>query len=216
MHTQLRFMDQQRHRRGFSAVELLVAAAVLVLLLGAAVPMMRRYMRDGREEKAMADARMIAMSLQAFHDGLGIWPTRSSAGVDGVLWVLGSGAELPVVSPFLGANPIGAWLTDGEHGDLLQNHLGRNAPGGHAEGHYPIQGERRWRGPYGAMSLPLDPWDRPYVVVVRSGMTIHASRFQRMFVLSAGADGVLDTCADLTATTDIDECDIGVVVSNRR
>jgi prepilin-type N-terminal cleavage/methylation domain-containing protein len=203
-------------RRGFSLVEVLVAAAVVVLLVGLAVPMMRTYLRDGCEEEALVEAKAIAQALQAFHDDLGVWPSRSSAGVDTMVWVLGSGASVPTESPFLGSNPLADWLVDGVHGDTLDRHLRQNAPGGKPEGSYPIQGERRWQGPYGAGPFPLDPWGRPYLVVVRSGTSTHATRYKRLFVLSAGPDGVLDTPSDMTRTTEIHPADIGVVVSDRR
>jgi hypothetical protein len=107
-------------------------------------------------------------------------------------------------------------LLGANNGDTLDNHLLTNTPGGAAGAAYPTTGSARWRGPYAAGSLPLDPWGRPYLVTVIAGYSTHATNYKRLVVLSAGPDGDIDTAAQLTATTTIAGDDIGMILSQRQ
>ena len=62
---------------------------------------------------------------------------------------------------------------------------------------------------------PMDPWGRPYLVTVISSWYSHATRYKRVFVLSAGPDGRIDTQNISTATTDIADTDIGLILHQR-
>jgi len=100
-------------------------------------------------------------------------------------------------------------------GDLLNNHLLRNQPQGAAAAAYPTTGNIRWRGPYLNGSAPLDPWGRPYVINIISGYYPHATLYKRVWVMSAGPNGLFDTSANATATTDITGDDIGVLLTQQ-
>jgi type II secretory pathway pseudopilin PulG len=201
---------------GFSLVEAIVVLAVVLLLTGIAVPMVRGFMSDGRRARAEADVKAIAHAVTSFYRDVGVWPARNAAGVNNVLYTLCSGPAAPATNPFANTNNISTWLMDGTHGDTLDNHLVRNTPGGSAGGAYPTAGSVRWRGPYATAATPLDPWGRPYLVTVRSGTSTNATNFKRMYVLSAGPDGVIDTPATLSATTELAGDDVGLLISIRQ
>lgn len=205
-----------RRQCGFTLVEVIVVLSVVLLLTGIAVPLITGYINDGRRARAEAEIKVIASALTSFYKDVGAWPARAADGSDNVLRVLGSGSSLPIGSPFNGADQLSTWLIDGSNGDTLDNHLLTNTPGGAAAGAYATTGSNRWRGPYTAGGLPFDPWGRPYLVTVISGHSTDAVNFKRMFVLSAGPDGAIDTDASLTATTEISNDDLGVVVSQRQ
>ena len=65
-------------------------------------------------------------------------------------------------------------------------------------------------------TAPLDPWGRPYVVNVISGFYNHATNYKRIFVMSAGPNGVFDTSYLATATTDIAGDDIGMLLAEKQ
>ena len=81
---------------------------------------------------------------------------------------------------------------------------------------YKTEGSAQWRGPYLQDSAPHDPWGRPYLVTVVSGHSDDNDVFKRLFVLSAGPDGVIDTNGRLDTTTEISGDDLGAIVSQRR
>jgi prepilin-type N-terminal cleavage/methylation domain-containing protein len=208
-------MVPARRAAGFTLVEVVVVLAVVLLLAAIGVPMINGYLHDGRRARAEAEAKTIASSLVAFYKDLGVWPARRG-GVDNVLYTLCTGPAVPAKNPFTNRSAIAEWLLDGNHGDTLDHHLRDNAPGGAAQAAYPTTGMQRWRGPYQDATAPLDPWGRPYLITVRSGTSTSATHWKRLFVISAGPDGAIDTDPDLGSTTDLANDDIGVLVTQRR
>lgn len=207
---------RRRAAAGFTLVEVIVVLAVVLLLTGIAVPMISGYMDDGRRARAEAELKVLAGAVTSFYKDVGVWPARSATGANNVLYTLCSGPTLPTTNPFTTNNNIGRWLIDGTHGDTLDNHLLSNTPGGSAGGAYPSTGSVRWRGPYLAGGSPLDPWGRPYLVTVRAGTSTNATNYKKLYVLSAGANGAIETSANLTATTDLAGDDLGVIISLRQ
>ncbi len=205
----------ERDAAGFTLVEVIVVLAVVLLLTGIAVPMISGYMNDGRRARAEAEVKVIASAVTSFYKDVGVWPARSAAGANNVLYTLCSGPTIPTSNPFTNSNNINTWLMDGTHGDTLDNHLLTNTPGRSGSGAYPTTGTVRWRGPYSAGGAPLDPWGRPYLVTVRAGTSTSATNYKRLFVLSAGPDGAINTAAALTAGTDLAGDDIGIIISQR-
>lgn len=204
-----------RRARGFTSVEVLVVLAVVVLLCGIAVPVVHGYLQEGKRAQAEAEAKMLAGALTSFFKDTGAMPARRAGG-GSRLYVLYTGASLPSGNPFRSGHSFVDWALNADTGDLLDNHLLHNAPGGNADAAYPAAGAGRWRGPYLSGSSPLDPWGRPYVINVIASWFEHASNYKRLFVLSAGPNGVLDTQYQSTATTEIGGDDVGVVVAERK
>ena len=190
--------------------------AVVLLLTGIAVPMVSGYVQEGRRARAEKEIEVIAAAVRSFYKDLGVWPARASTGADNRLYVLCSGPGVPSSNPFRQSHPLSIWLLDGEHGDTLDNHLLSNTPGRQRAAAYPTTGSVRWRGPYSEGGVSVDPWGRPYLVTVVSGFSVDTDNYKRLFVLSAGPDGVLDTVGDLGAMSGLSGDDVGVVLSQRQ
>jgi general secretion pathway protein G len=201
---------------GFTLVEVIVVLSVVLLLSGIAVPLISGYMEDGKRARAETETKLIASAVTAFYKDVGTYPARSGAGTDNTLYVIASGAAQPTSNPFAGGHAFATWAMDATRGDVLDNHLVHNRPQGNAAGAYATTGKFRWRGPYLAGSMSEDPWGRPYVVNVISAWNNNATNYKRVFVLSAGPDGRLDTDRFATATTDIAGDDIGLIVHQRQ
>jgi type II secretory pathway pseudopilin PulG len=202
-------------QRGFTLAEGIVLVSVVLLLTGIAVPMFGNYLEDGRRAQAEADCRSVAAALLCFHKDLGVHPARSGAGTDNTCQVLFTGSVRPASNPW---NANHAWITAGMSatlGDLLDHHLLANAPQGSKSGAYATTGSVLWRGPYLKVGSPIDPWGRPYVINVVAGYRSHPTNFKRLWVVSAGPNGVFDTNPNATATTELSGDDIGVLVSQQ-
>jgi prepilin-type N-terminal cleavage/methylation domain-containing protein len=199
---------------GFTLVEVVVVLAVVVLLCGIAVPVVHGYLQEGRRAQAEAEAKMLAGALTSFFKDTGAMPVRAGRGGNR-LHVLLTGPRMPATNPFRSGHCFADWALSTETGDLLDNHLLRNEPGGRTEAAYPASGPGRWRGPYLTSPSPLDPWGRPYAINVMASWFDHATNYKRVFVLSAGPDGVLDTPYQCTRGTEPGGDDVGVVVVER-
>jgi len=77
------------------------------------------------------------------------------------------------------------WTAAGAGWNSLDTHLVTN---GHT---YPATGDTRWAGPY-AITLPVDPWGRPYVINAANFTTVVVPPIP-VWVLSAGPNGVVET-----------------------
>ena len=205
-----------RSQRGFTLVEVIVVLSVILLLTGIAVPMLSSYMEDGRRAKAQSEIKVIGASMMSLYKDVGTYPTRNASGTTNTLYALFTGSSMPTANPFAATHQWSTWAMNSARGDLLDNHLTRNRPQNRAGGAYPTTGPATWRGPYFAGSTPVDPWGRPYVVNVISGFFTHATNYKRLWVLSAGPNGRIDTPANATATTEITGDDIGLLVGQQR
>jgi len=216
MHSAANPCSAPRNReRGFTLVEVIVVLSVVLLLSGIAVPLLTSYIEDARRTRAEAECKVLGAALMSCWKDVGVVPARSDLGVNGTVSVLLSGPTKPTVNPW---NATHQWATDGMSatlGDVLDNHLLRNTPNGAAGGAYPVTGSNRWRGPYTNGPAPLDPWGRPYIINVRSGWSIDATNYKRLFVLSAGGDGIISTVYTAMATTAITGDDVGFLLSER-
>lgn len=200
---------------GFTLVEVIVVLSVVLLLTGIAVPMLSSYMEDGRRARAESEVRTIASGMLSLNKDLGVHPARNSSGANSYVYALLSGPSVPTANPFVGSHQWITWAMNSTRGDLLDNQLLHNRPQGQSSAAYATTGQQQWRGPYLAAS-PLDPWGRPYLVNVRAGFDTHATNHKKMFVLSAGPNGRVETPANATASTDITGDDIGFLVAQRR
>ena len=54
------------------------------------------------------------------------------------------------------------------------------------------------------------------MINVLSGFYVNATNYKRLWVMSAGPDGIFNTSANATATTDITGDDIGVLMSQKQ
>lgn len=203
-------------QRGFTLVEVIVVLSVVLLLTGIAVPMLTSYMEDGRRARAEAECKVVGAAVMSFYKDTGVYPARNSSGTNSYIYSLFTGPTMPTTSPFNGGHNWVTWGMNATRGDLLNNHLLTNTPQNTTAAAYPTTGSSKWRGPYLAGSSPLDPWGRPYVINVISGFYVNATNYKRLWVMSAGPDGIFNTSANATATTDITGDDIGVQLSQKQ
>ncbi len=204
-----------RRAQGFTLVEVIVVLSVVLLLTGIAVPMLSSYMEDGRRARAESEVKTLAAATMSFYKDVGVYPARNGAGLNNRLYVLMTGPTTPTTNPFAAGHNWITWGMSATYGDLLDNQLLRNQPQGQTSAAYQTTSNMRWRGPYLAVGSPLDPWGRPYLINVISGWYQHATAYKRIFVLSAGPDGLISTPSTAAATDDLAGDDIGIVISTK-
>lgn len=217
-------MEHRPHREygsprgdsGFTLVEVIVVLSVVLLLTGIAVPMLSGYMEDGRRARAESEIKVIAAAVMSLNKDVGTFPSRNGSGANNQLYALFTGPTMPTANPFTRGHQWSTWAMSAARGDLLDNHLNLNTPQGQGSGAYSLAGTARWRGPYFAGSTPLDPWGRPYVINVIASHSTHATNHKRMWVLSAGPNGQIETAAASTAVTELGGDDIGLMIGQRR
>lgn len=201
--------------RGLKPVHLVILLAVSLVISAVAVPVISKTAVDSMRQQAEADARMIAAALEAFRRDTGVFPTRNREGENDRLYAVLTGQRQPPNNPFSSWHYFERWARDSEYGDVLDHHLIDNAPCRESGAAYPTKGQRAWRGPYLEEGAPLDPWGRPYIVNVISAWYQHSSAYKRLFVLSAGPNGRIDTSYYCGADYEIAGDDVGVVVHTR-
>ncbi|MEZ5988452.1 MAG: type II secretion system protein GspG [Planctomycetota bacterium] len=204
-----------RGEGGFTLVEIVVVIAVVLLLTGIAVPMISGYVEDGRRARAKSEIKTLAGAIELFYSNTGRWPARNGSSQDNYLYVLVSGDTLPTAgnNPWNATHTWTTWAT-GTRGDLMDNQIVDNTPKGAAAAAYAMTGDNAWRGPY-MDGTPLDPWGRPYLMLVRSTWETNATNYKRGFLLSAGPDGVINTAANARTTDDLMGDDIGIILHQR-
>ena len=188
---------------------------VVLLLSGIAIPMISSYVDDGKRARAEAEVKMLTAAVTAFYKDAGRYPARNSSGADNFLYTLVTGETQPTSNPFAAGHAFYTWGANSTRGDTLDNHLLRNTPKGQTSAAYPVTGNVRWRGPYLSGPAPLDPWGRPYIISVIGSWFTHATQYKRMYILSAGPDGRINTSATSTSTSNVEGDDIGVIVVER-
>jgi prepilin-type N-terminal cleavage/methylation domain-containing protein len=206
--------NRRRTEGGFTLVEVIVVLSVVLLLTGIAVPMLSSYMEDARRARAKAEVNIIMAATSQLCKDVGSYPARNASGSN-YLYVLYTGPAR-TTNPWGNGHYFSAWALDANRGDTLDNHLATNTPKGSSGGAYPTTGTARWHGPYVAGTSPIDPWGRPYIINVMSGWSTDVTSYKRMWVMSAGPNGIFDTAPNARATDEIAGDDIGVLVSQRR
>ena len=184
---------------GFTMLEVVMVIALLAMLAGILAPR-GKDLEAARIARATTDVQSLAQALLTFESTVGTWPTMDASGRVDRLRVLLSGARMPTTNPWTAGHQFWSWAA-GSTGDLLQNHLVTNTPRGQAAQRYATTGSTAWSGSYVA-HCSLDPWDRPYVANVLVGYSTGVNDC-RMFVLSAGPDGRIQTAATARATATV-------------
>ncbi len=164
--------------RGWTLLEVTAVLTIVVALIAIVVPLAVGESQEARVAKAVAQTHALARSLGLYERDTGFDPT-GTAGAATAHVLLGPGTV-----PTLGAMGSGPALS-------LEDFLCNATHGGAG-----------WSGPY-LEAVPLDPWDRAYLVNAHGFFSE-----ERVWVLSAGADGVVQTDpSSLVAGGD----DVGVV-----
>jgi prepilin-type N-terminal cleavage/methylation domain-containing protein len=206
---------QRSPRNAFTLVEVVVVLGVVLLLSGIAIPIVRSYIEDAKRSRARNEVQVLGAAVMNFYKDVGYFPARDGLGADNTIKVLGSGDAVPTANPWRTSNDWDVFLMSATEGDTLDNHLLLNTPQGAGAAAYPTSGAARWYGPYISDTAPLDPWGRPYVVMMQSFWSSHATDYKKAFILSAGPDGVIDTPDTCTISDVIADDDIGIVLGTR-
>ena len=159
---------------------------LMSMFSAAAAPMVSDYVEQAKVIRATHDVRTLGVVLtRLFND---VWGERHIE--DG--WashdlLVGAG-EVPVTR---GAGTT-RWATapDSDAIDRLDDHLVSNGPGYRPKLPGALFG---WRGAYVQKRVHADPWGHRYAV--NSGAVADSGR--QVIVLSAGADGIVETPFDL-------------------
>ena len=194
-------------------MELVAALSVVALLAGVTVPLMTRQTEEARIDRAKAEVKAIGMALKTFLSTVGSYPSLDATGTANSQWVLYSGPTIPSSNPWKASTKFWTWMSSGA-GDLLDHHLFQNAPGGQTVNRYSTTGTASWQGPYLDPSS-LDPWGRPYVINVVSGWSNSSSKYRRLWALSAGPDGEIQTSPNSGLGDPVGGDDIGFLVQQR-
>jgi prepilin-type N-terminal cleavage/methylation domain-containing protein len=223
-----------RSRAGFTLIEILVAVAILAILSAALTPMVIKYVNDGRRARALSDSEAIAQAITAFNLDTGAWPvnnddTVNNAGELSRLVGLPHGFADGDIPDGAGvADGDDSWNGGGDGGEAgaMEDHLIFNQTGA-VDPLYPASTTPPqppgWNGPY-LDSIPVDPWNRPYVCNVRYlqdanvAGTNQAERDRHaVLCLSAGQNGQFETSfSDGTELEGPGGDDLGAMIQGSR
>jgi len=181
---------RERNEKGFTLIEVVVVVAVIAILAAVLTPYITKYIDDSKIAKARNETQVVAAAVTNAYKDLGRWPNRNTAATDyGGLY---TGTTTPAAA-FFGAAT--GWTAAGAGWNSLDTHLVTN---GHT---YPATGDTRWAGPY-AVTLPVDPWGRPYVINA-ANFTSATTPPTPVWVLSAGPNGVINTSIATTPAASV-------------
>jgi len=215
------------NRRGFTLIEIVIAVAIVAIFAAAISPMVFRHLEDAKVSKAQNEAETVATAVLNYYKDVGAWPYTnangpSGNGIDRVI----SSTDVAVGTGSNAQAGAGNWGTYGntkQLGDYLyfnnadDDSRADGSAANQNNADWPITGRGAWKGPYVEAYDIQDPWGNAYVVNVRylPGGRYAGTNRHKVFVLSAGPNGVWETGYSDAATEDISGDDIGTVVSIR-
>ena len=210
MHEMAAMTNLARNTKGFTLLEIIVVLAVLGALAAALSAVVFRYIDDANRRRTQADVTTIARAIQAMHADTNRWPFYK-IGTGPVAFtpahdafILTSNdscdmndADIGVCDPAApddNGQTIG-WNTSGVKADSLTNQLVKGSGGTP----YPTTGPRAWRGPYLRAVPQVDAWGNSYVVNIINADPADSTP-SWVIVLSAGANGIIETNANTFVT----------------
>ncbi|MCY2927963.1 MAG: prepilin-type N-terminal cleavage/methylation domain-containing protein [Planctomycetota bacterium] len=178
-------MDHQDRRHGFTLLELVLVAAILVILAGIVLPSISGLREDSS----------LTATTETFHA-----IRNAVAGTEGRPGYLADMGRLPSTLRDLfiqpaGATPFDRFTARGWRGPYLMD----------ATGTYRVDVAKGFLPAYGAEGDPAlaDAWGRPVILQVPTTASDTNQRDQFTRIVSAGPDGVVQTPpASLYPTTD--------------
>ena len=180
--------------RGFTLIELTVVLTVIVTLALILVPSITNFIDDSRMARARGDCQVIASAIVQFYKDNGFFPEWPEAQAGGAgmsqnrALLLVSGGSIPreeMISPWTtgAAASLNGQLMANEPGYLMRT----------------ATSEFGWNGPYLSSAIGSDPWNNRYVVNIgfveatQGVQSLSGGVKSAVWVLSAGANGVIDT-----------------------
>ncbi len=219
----MRTKDLPKH--GFTLIEIVIAVAIVAIIAAAISPMVFRHLEDAKISKAQNETETIATAVLNYYKDVGAWPYTNANGPSGN----GIGRVISSTRVPTGAGPAAAtgaanWGSNGttkQLGDyLFYNNADddRGTSGANqANQDWPTTGRGAWKGPYLDSYEIRDPWGNAYVINARyfPAGQYNGSIVQKVFVLSAGPNGMWETGFSDAESANIGGDDIGTVVSIR-
>lgn len=214
-------------RSGFTLMEIIIAVAIVAIFAAAISPMVFKHLEDARITRAQSESESLATAVLSYYKDTGTWPYTSADGPTGnAVARVTSSANVPAVAGTGNAAGAVNWGTQ-DTAKLLGDYLYYNNPdddssatgvgADQASADWPTSGPGAWRGPYVSAYTFDDPWGNAYVLNVNyaPGGAYTGTVRHKVFVLSAGPDGMWQTgWADGSVEEALGD-DIGTVVTVR-
>ncbi len=206
------FAGPSDRQRGFSLIEVLIAAVVMILLSAIVIPTVFSWIEDGKTVRAQKDAGALAAAMNRFFQDTTRWPGQAEillansssrflivgdpstaifpnmtgfTSLGAVTCTSGLAGVTPNVTAFTAATP-GAGNTLNINDFLVRKPSATDYP--------------NWRGPYINSDIGSDPWGRAWVINVIPlfcGETVTTSNSGGAagyaWILGGGANGLIQT-----------------------
>ncbi len=214
-------------RQGFTLIEIVIAVAIVAIFAAAISPMVFRHLEDAKIGKAQNETETIATAVLNYYKDVGMWTFTNANGPSGndIDRVISSTDMATGAGPAAdsGAANWGAFGNAKNLGDYLyynnpdndSNINGTRANQTNQD--WPTSGKGAWKGPYLDSYEINDPWGHAYVINTRycPGGHYAGTIRHKVFVLSAGPDGLWETAYSDASTEEVLGDDIGTVVTIR-
>ena len=213
----------KRHKigqRGFTLVELVFVIGIILVLAGIFVPLALNKLAEAEQARADADLQVMVSSLTTFFTDVRRFPACNITDCDPFnnssndLRVLVfktdtsdvATADIPATDGTSGCsvawNDAANLVTGNTDQNNAFNHLVINNPNGDATSDEATIDYKKWKGPY-ISKVDKDPFGEHYVAhmgaIEKDGTEINSSGTGYGWILSAGTDGVFQTCPEATA-----------------
>ena len=207
-------------RRGFTLVELVFVIAIIVVLAGILIPLALNKLGEADQARADADLQGMAAALTTFFTDNRHFPACNATDCDPLngttnglkILVFKSDstnvavADIPPTDVASGCSV--AWnvtanlVSSNEDQNNAFNHLIINNPNGDGITGGSGVDYRKWKGPY-IGKMGKDPYGNYYVAhmgaIEKGGSPINSAGKGYGWVISAGIDGVFQTCPEATS-----------------
>ena len=210
----------QLGRQGFTLVELVFVIAIIVVLAGILIPLALNKLGEADQARADADLQGMASALTTFFTDSRHFPACSVADCDPlngttndlkIMVFKGNGSDIAVAdipSTDAASGCSVAWnaaanlVASNADQNNAFNHLIINNPNGDGSTGGAGSDYNKWKGPY-LGKVGTDPYGNFYVAhigaIEKGGTDINSAGNGYGWVLSAGVDGVFQTCPESTA-----------------
>ena len=207
-------------RQGFTLVELVFVIAIIVVLAGILIPLALNKLGEADQARADADLQGMASALTTFYTDNRHFPACNVSDCDPlngttndlkVLVFKGDASDVLTADIASTDAASGCSVAWGAAANLVAanadqnnafNHLIINNPNGDGITGGSTVDYRKWKGPY-LGKVGQDPYGNFYVAhigaIEKNGSPINSAGTGYGWVLSAGIDGVFQTCPESTS-----------------
>jgi prepilin-type N-terminal cleavage/methylation domain-containing protein len=210
-------------RNGFTLIEIVIAVAIVAIFAAALSPMVFRHLEDAKVGKAQNETEVIANAVMTYYKDVGKWPITNVDGPSGndVRRVLSSTVVATGAGPDAqsGSRRWGNFGTTKQLGDYLyfnnaDNNSSSTGESADQPADWPTSGPGAWKGPYVESYDFSDPWGNAYVINSQYFQGRYTGSVRhKVFVLSAGPNGVWETGFANNSPEEISGDDIGSLIS---